>query len=140
MQSWHPTLRRILESGLLNCTDTFGSASSSTALTDKSIQLGIDEIWLFDDIHHAASIDLNAGRIGPVHGWSDGGRDIVNFLKHVYEGPKGVYDNKKILEWRQDIPGGRRRRKVVGLGHSFGGNALYVPPSTTPTVSIRMLS
>lgn len=81
-----------------------------------------------DDIHHAASIDVNKGRLGSVHDWSSGGRDIINFLEHVWQGGNtGNLSQGQILRWRaSDEMTARKRRKVIGVGHSFGGNALSV--------------
>ena len=151
---WYPTLHRLLAHPLSTSTP-FGEhrknerhpePSTPTPGTRNvqvpvSVPVQIDEIWLFDDIHHGASLDLNAGRIGPVHGWSDGGRDVVNFLAHVWKG-EGVAVEvypEQALDWREQreqpmvklkataIERPRsRRRKVIGVGHSFGGNALYV--------------
>jgi hypothetical protein len=84
----------------------------------------VNEIWLLDDIHHGASIDLNSGLIGPVHNWTDGGRDVVNFIEHCLPPRHETGTGSKVLKWAKD--GKRRRRKVIGLGHSVGGNALYV--------------
>jgi hypothetical protein len=123
----------LLEAGPFDPSDTFGepslrrnSASASSASSKKKLQ--VDEIWLFDDVHHAASIDLNADRIGGVHGWSDGGRDIVNFLQHVYGSEGEQYSDGEVLSWREGK--GAKRRKVIGVGHSVGGNALCVIASS----------
>jgi len=61
-------------------------------------------VWFLDDIHHGASVDLNAGRLGPVHNWVDGGRDVVAAIEQTI---------------RRESPG----QKVIGIGHSFGANA-----------------
>ena len=58
-----------------------------------------------DDIHHGASIDLNAGLIGPVHNWVDGGRDVIAMIEQTV---------------RQERPD----KKIIGVGYSVGGNAL----------------
>lgn len=151
---WYPTLHRLLAHPLSTST-TFGQHRKSERHPEPStptsgtqnvqasvpvpVPVQIDEIWLFDDIHHGASLDLNAGRIGPVHGWSDGGRDVVNFLAHVWKGGGGTGDvyPEQALDWREQRKQPKveatkterprsRRRKVIGVGHSFGGNALYV--------------
>jgi hypothetical protein len=123
VQAWHPTLRRLVQAETAP-TAKFGgeggSSSSSSAASASSCR--VDEIWLFDDIHHAASIDLNAGRIGGVHGWNDGGRDIVNFLRHVYRGVDGAYPDGSNLNWKKKARGDNRI--IIGVGHSVGANAL----------------
>ena len=133
MQIWHPTIRRLIDAGPFLSSGTFGDGLPSISLsaerflsssTSSPTSLQIDEVWLFDDVHHAASIDLNAGKIGSVHAWSDGGRDIVNFLQHVYDGPEEQYGDQGIMGWSLSRHGKRGKRKVIGLGHSVGGNAL----------------
>ena len=98
-------MRRLLSNPKIQ-SDTFGTPPlpipSSGSERPDSIE--IDEIWLLDDIHHAASIDVNKGLIGPVHCWVDGGRDIVAAISQI-------------------IPKGSEKR-VIGVGHSFGGNAM----------------
>ncbi|KAI9632069.1 Alpha/beta hydrolase family-domain-containing protein [Dioszegia hungarica] len=132
-ESWHPTLRRLLEADAFDPSDTFGEpalrrTSASSSSSTKKTQ--VDEIWLFDDVHHAASIDLNADRIGGVHGWSDGGRDIVNFLQHVYGSEGEQYPDQEVLTWREGKA--TKRRKVIGVGHSVGGNALVQAAAEAP--------
>jgi hypothetical protein len=102
-----------------------GSSGGSDARIDAAVDTNIDEVWFLDDVHHGASIDLNAGLIGPVHPWSDGGRDILNLIQHVLPLPERP--EREALEWREETPG--RKRKIIGVGHSFGGNALYVVES-----------
>lgn len=94
----------------------------------------IDEIWLLDEINHGASVDLNAGRLGPVYSWGEAGRDVINFIEHVWparqvgDAPahgsgKSSGEQGQQLSWKENIPGARRR-KIAGVGHSFGGNAM----------------
>lgn len=90
----------------------------------------IDDIWLLDDANHAASVDLNAGRLGPVQAWRDDSRDVLNFVAHVLpavyagEGRPGWQ-----LAWTAAAP---NMPKVVGIGHSFGGNALVQAAAARP--------
>jgi hypothetical protein len=84
----------------------------------------IDEIWFLDDYHHGQSMDLNKGLIGPVHSWLDGGRDVANFIKHILPSTDRS-DISETLSWDGNSPPSTAR-KVIGLGHSVGGNAMYV--------------
>jgi hypothetical protein len=126
---WYPTLNRLLGHNL-STESAFGGKHREPAATNgpaSEASERIDEIWLFDDIHHGASLDLNAGRIGPVHGWSDGGRDIVNFLLHVWMQDEAGHSSAypaQCLRWRDDEQREGQRKRVIGVGHSFGGNAL----------------
>lgn len=106
-QSWIPTLRRVLSGPPISPT-TFGSPPLPHPEAAQSLlrrRVEIDEIWLLDDIHHGASIDLNKEVIGPVHNWVDGGRDVIAAIEQTV---------------RRDRP----EKKVIGAGYSFGGNAM----------------
>jgi hypothetical protein len=55
----------------------------------------------------------------------DGGRDIINFVDHVLPGveeDEGVLG--EALPWRENKGGSGR--KIIGVGHSFGGTGLWV--------------
>ncbi len=98
--------------------DDFHLASISPA---SQTTTRIDEIWLLDDIHHGASVDLNAGLLGPVHSWSDGGRDVINLIEHLLpDSSREPLVDGEMIPWRRRAKG----RKVIGIGHSFGGNAM----------------
>jgi len=117
VQSWIPTVRRLLDRGPPQTTSTFGGSSRTSG--DSTI--AIDEIWLLDDPRQGTSVDLNAGLLGPVRSWSDAGRDLVSFIERSLP-PAGIEPASQLLEW-SDHP---RTGKVIGIGHSMGGNALYV--------------
>jgi hypothetical protein len=116
-----PTIQRLLraqaeiQSGTSKTNQTFGDVKLPKILTTTHI----DQIWFLDDYHHGQSIDLNKGLIGPVHSWLDGGRDIVNFIKHVM--PPNHRRGTETLDWRERVSS---NTKVIGLGHSVGGNAM----------------
>jgi hypothetical protein len=116
-----PVVRRLLSStGRNKCK--FGDSDSTLPRILTSTR--IDEIWFLDDYHHGQSMDLNKGLIGTVHSWLDGGRDIANFVKHILPSTNRS-DVGETLTW----DGGSQpssTRKVIGLGHSVGGNAMYV--------------
>jgi hypothetical protein len=111
-----PTISRLLSSSN-SSKETFGSSDLPAILTT----MRIDEIWFLDDYHHGQSMDLNKGLIGSVHSWLDGGRDIANFIKHILPDERDIGET---LPWRRN----GKARKVIGLGHSVGGNAMYVYP------------
>jgi len=106
--------------------DTFGGYDSSLVRVLGSTR--IDEIWFFDNCHQGQSLDLNKGLLGPVHSWFDAGRDIANFIKHILPSTTGL-DGQSInetLSWAENYPS--RTRKVLGIGHSSGGNHMFVSP------------
>lgn len=92
----------------------------------------IDDIWLIDDNNHGASVDLNAGRLGPVQAWRDDSRDVLNFVSHVLP---GIYASEErpgwTLKWT-DPSSSSKTPKVIGIGHSFGGNALVQAAAARP--------
>jgi len=121
VQSWMPVVRRLVSSSDRE-NGKFGDSDS--ALPSILTSTRIDEIWFLDDYHHGQSMDLNKGLIGPVHSWLDGGRDIANFIKHIL--PSTNRSNiSETLSWDGDSQPSTAR-KVIGLGHSVGGNAMCV--------------
>lgn len=78
-----------------------------------------DEVWLLDGLHHGTSVDLNAGLLGTVHYWPDGGRDVNSFIRNHLPSID-VLEVDAVLTWMEHIPD----RKVFGVGHSLGGTAL----------------
>jgi pimeloyl-ACP methyl ester carboxylesterase len=99
----------------------------------------LDDIWMFDDANHGASVDLNAGLLGPGQIWDDTARDLLNFIVHVLPGAK---EDEKIasacfpwhlpwqLPWRPD--GAYPPVKVIGFGASFGGMAQVRAAAAAP--------
>jgi len=104
--------------------DSFGGDGSSLLRVLGSTR--IDEIWFFDNCHQGQSLDLNKGLLGPVHSWFDAGRDIANFIKHILPSTTGLdgQSMSETLSWAESYPS--RTRKVLGLGHSSGGNHMFV--------------
>ena len=117
-----PVVRRLVSSTGSN-NGKFGDSDSTLPSILTSTR--IDEIWFLDDYHHGQSMDLNKGLIGPVHSWLDGGRDIANFIKHILPSTDRS-DLGETLSWDGDSKPSSAR-KIIGLGHSVGGNAMYVP-------------
>lgn len=122
-QHWHPILHDIL-SRPAAATEAFGTLAP---LTGGNVT--IDEIWLLDDTNHGASLDLNAGRLGPAQSWVDDSRDVLNFVQHVL--PRVTDDAEWHLRWGAATASGRPRA-VIGMGHSFGGNALIQAAHARP--------
>lgn len=151
-----PTIRRLLDPSSYSPTsEPFGNNPLPRVLSTEKI----DKVWFLDNAFHGQSIDLNKGSLGEVHSWLDGGRDVLNFIKHILPPHSPAhphshshtqstsdsdpliysYPSHTISELRVEIehsttPGGEtlpwrevgRGRKVIGLGHSVGGNAMSV--------------
>lgn len=120
-----PIVRRLVSS--TSSRGEFGDADSTLPSILTSTR--IDEVWFLDDYHHGQSMDLNKGLIGPVHSWLDGGRDIANFVKHIL--PSTESGVSETLSWNVGDEKTVTSRKVIGLGHSVGGNAMYVSTIST---------
>jgi hypothetical protein len=116
-----PVVHRLVSSTGSN-NGKFGDSDSTLPSILTSTR--IDEIWFLDDYHHGQSMDLNKGLIGPVHSWLDGGRDVASFIKHILPSTDRS-DISETLSWDGDSRASTAR-KVIGLGHSVGGNAMYV--------------
>lgn len=85
---------------------------------------------MLDDTHHAASVDLNAGRLGPAHSWSDTARDVLNFVEHVLPAVQAEEAPAPWeLQWEKD---GRTAPQVVGIGHSYGASGLVQAANARP--------
>lgn len=84
----------------------------------------INDIWMVDDAHHGASVDLNAGKLPGVYAWSDCARDLLNFVQNVLPTVTGDY----ALGWDDTKPG----FKVIGIGHSLSGNAFVQAACVRP--------
>lgn len=111
----------------------------------RTFELDIDEIWTFEAVQHGDSALLNdknlrdvcelfivpypvqmLTRTQPIVDWHDHCRDILNFLLHymppdAYSGPVPMC-----------LPAARKAdqtlRRVIGIGHSFGGTTMRVKP------------
>jgi len=92
----------------------------------------IDDIWMIDDNNHNASVDLNAGRLGGVQAWCDDSRDFLNFVAHVLPGIKAAENAQAPWHLKWTPTGEGRDTKVIGLGHSFGGNGLVQAAHARP--------
>lgn len=125
-QHWHPVLRDILARDPRTPGAEFGTAAGLGVPTNVEI----DDIWLLDDCNHAASVDLNAGRLGAVQAWRDDSRDVLNFVTHVLP---GVYASEGKPGWHLKwTDSASSTPKVIGIGHSFGGNALVQAAAARP--------
>lgn len=118
-EMWEPTFKRIIE-------ELQGSNER------------VAEIINIDFTSHGASYALNRGRIGSVVDWSDHARDIISVLSCLpdmeeYAGNWGTY-----LPFRSR-EGQKRRRRLVGIGHSVGGNAMTQAACQHPTLFERII-
>lgn len=83
------------------------------------------DIWMFDDVNHGASVDLNAGLLGNAQIWDDTARDLLNIVRHVLPGAKAAAPSLPWqLSWHED--GAYPSVRVIGFGASFGGLAQVV--------------
>lgn len=78
---------------------------------------------MMDDLHHNESVYLSGGRLGPLQSWEDTGRDFLNLVAHVVAGAPAGAERPWDLPW-VPVPCPGAPRRVIGVGHSFGGAAI----------------
>ncbi|GAB1527451.1 hypothetical protein RhiTH_010626 [Rhizoctonia solani] len=93
-------------------------------------QANVDEIWSLDAANHGDSALINNKSLGETFKWSDHAQDILNFLGNYL--PDRTQNG--VLQWNlkqisnqnswERLERGFEDRKVLGIGHSFGGCAL----------------
>jgi pimeloyl-ACP methyl ester carboxylesterase len=103
---WEPTLRHLLFS---------------------RVGPQIDEIWSWEAIQHGDAALLNADTLSGIFDWTDGTRDILNFLLNYL--PSAVIPHElpshlprvSTEEFERRQTDGFQYRTFVAVGHSFGG-------------------
>ncbi|CAO1613371.1 unnamed protein product [Parajaminaea phylloscopi] len=111
-------------------------------LLDKIAQDGsivIDEVWSLDVIGAGESGSLNRSTMGETLSWFDGARDLRQFLEHYLPplrhgsafvqsvGPGWPSSTLPRVSGR-----GTRRRKLIGVGHSFSGTCFSMLAASQP--------
>lgn len=121
----------------------------------------VNDIWLIDDTHHGVSVDLNAGRLNAKQTWDDGARNLLNLIKHVIPF-YAAGTNSWQLDWHDSHSSSSSsspctsssssrsspsspssssssspasslpQPRVIGLGHSIGGNNVVLAASSEP--------
>ena len=129
IQSWRPTIHRLVSHGLISSTSSYGPTSHSPTPEGGSTWM-INDIWFLEATHTGASMDLNAGRMGTLHDGMDPARDVLNFIEHVLPSSLET-EEEEVLPWKGSDHGsvegrGKGERKIIGIGHSVGGNAMCV--------------
>ncbi|KAJ8521478.1 hypothetical protein ONZ45_g1827 [Pleurotus djamor] len=100
----------------------------------------IDEIWSFEAVQTGDAALINNGKLGAIYDWTDNGRDIANFLLHFMP-PAGSSSNLptylprvSTAETLQRQKNGFSQRKIVAVGHSFGGCTSTLAALTYPSL------
>ncbi|KLT43968.1 alpha/beta-hydrolase, partial [Cutaneotrichosporon oleaginosum] len=97
-----------------------------THILSSTAAVVVNEVFFLEDSLHGTSVDLNAGRLPPLHSWADGARDVLNFLSHC--APAFDEEVGWALEWRERAS----PRKVFAVGHSLGGNMAVHAAAAVP--------
>ncbi|BEJ12351.1 hypothetical protein CspHIS471_0208110 [Cutaneotrichosporon sp. HIS471] len=107
---YYPMMAKLLEQSGPGAL--FGSGTSLPNVATPVF----NDVWFLDDVHHGASVDLNAGKLASMYAWADCARDCANFVQHVLPTANGGYQ----MQWTDatTVP------PVIGVGHSIGGNAM----------------
>ncbi|EIM87275.1 alpha/beta-hydrolase [Stereum hirsutum FP-91666 SS1] len=94
----------------------------------------IDEIWTWDAVQHGDSAQINASKLRAIFDWADNTRDILNFfINYLPEDSapgslnlpvhlERVSESISQLRTKQ----GFADRKIICVGHSFGGASLVL--------------
>ncbi|CAK9782622.1 uncharacterized protein COLE_07781 [Cutaneotrichosporon oleaginosum] len=117
-EDYHPLLESLFAS---SPTVQFG-----THILSSTAAVVVNEVFFLEDSLHGTSVDLNAGRLPPLHSWADGARDVLNFLSHC--APAFDEEVGWALEWRERAS----PRKVFAVGHSLGGNMAVHAAAAVP--------
>ncbi|BEI81548.1 hypothetical protein CcaverHIS002_0207080 [Cutaneotrichosporon cavernicola] len=126
-EHWIPMMADLLAREPGTAGSEFGTGAAL-----KGTNVAVNDVWMLDDTHHAASVDLNAGRLGPAHSWSDTARDVINFIEHVLPAVQAAEGEAPWqLAWN-DKTAGRTAPQVVGIGHSYGASALVQAANSRP--------
>ncbi|KIK99561.1 hypothetical protein PAXRUDRAFT_786681 [Paxillus rubicundulus Ve08.2h10] len=95
------------------------------SLLDSPAGYMVDEIWAWEAAQHGDAALINASNLSGIFDWLDNSRDIANFLLNYL--PEEV--KSEALPTRLERESGSqarkergyRTRKIVAVGHSFGG-------------------
>ncbi|KAF4562540.1 AB hydrolase superfamily protein [Pleurotus pulmonarius] len=123
-ETWDATLRHIF---------------TSTSSCD------IAEVWSYEAVQTGDSALLNKGKVGLVYDCRDNSRDIVNFLTYfLAESPLDTPPthlprvSATESEYRQKH--GFKHRKLVGVGHSFGGLTMTLAALINPSLFSSLIN
>ncbi|KAF8188048.1 Alpha/Beta hydrolase protein [Pholiota molesta] len=87
----------------------------------------VDEVWVWEAVQHGDAALVNAPSASGIFDWYDNGRDIANFLLHFIptsatSGPLPTHlPRVSPQETAERLENGFTERKLVAIGHSFGG-------------------
>ncbi|OJT15451.1 hypothetical protein TRAPUB_7996 [Trametes pubescens] len=105
-QIWEPMLKPLL-----------------ARLSDSATDI-VDEIWSFEAVQHGDSAVINDHAQRDIVDWHDLTRDILNFLSTYLPADPGAALDTVLSPVAPHEFGKPRRRRLVGVGHSFGGTIL----------------
>ncbi|KAF9244890.1 Alpha/Beta hydrolase protein [Melanogaster broomeanus] len=97
------------------------------SLLDSPAGYMVDEVWAWEAVQHGDSALINAQNLSGISDWSDDVRDIAHFLlSYLPEDPEAEVLPIRLERLPESTSEGRkghgyRMRKVVVVGHSFGG-------------------
>ncbi|KIK51831.1 hypothetical protein GYMLUDRAFT_50291 [Collybiopsis luxurians FD-317 M1] len=88
----------------------------------------VEEIWAWEAVDTGDSALLNEGKLNQMSDWYDSARDFLHFLLHYL--PSQVTSDTvptylphvSGTEFQQRIDQGFSDRRIIAIGHSFGGN------------------
>ncbi|KAF9523217.1 Alpha/beta hydrolase family-domain-containing protein [Crepidotus variabilis] len=105
----------------------------------------IDEVWSWEAFQHGDSCLLNAKATSAVSDWTDNSRDIVNFLSNFLPDESSATALPVNLlripsqESKDRLTDGFKNRKIVVVGHSYGGASMALAACAFPALFTSLI-
>lgn len=137
-ESWRPVFAKLFP--LLSASEGRQFGTGEPLPTGAGAERPhINELWFLEDTNHGVSVDLNAGKLGDALCWDDSARELINFVENVLPsvGSEAPFQlplelNGKSAEQAGQTPTNGAKRRIIGVGHSYGGNALAQAAAARP--------
>ncbi|KZO99066.1 hypothetical protein CALVIDRAFT_596192 [Calocera viscosa TUFC12733] len=100
----------------------------------------VDEVLVWETFNHGDAALVNAAHLGDTYDWVDNTRDVLQFLTYHRPLTAAAAPVHLPLHEREAQP-----RKVIGLGHSYGGEillraAVYSPQLFSCLIAVEALA
>ncbi|KAG8216017.1 hypothetical protein J3R82DRAFT_8010 [Butyriboletus roseoflavus] len=112
---------------LWNCVNRYTWETMIRDLLNAPAGEMVDEVWAWDAVQHGDAAVVNAENLSGIFDWLDNTRDIANFLIHYLpDAVEAAVLPTRLPRLPMSVTKGRgehgyRTRKLVVVGHSFGG-------------------
>ncbi|KAF7422907.1 hypothetical protein PC9H_011071 [Pleurotus ostreatus] len=112
---------------------------------ESTSHFDIAEVWSYEAVQTGDSALLNKGKVGAVYDCRDNSRDIVNFLNNFLaesplKTPPTHLPQVSAAESDYRKKYGFKNRKLVGIGHSFGGLTMTLAALINPALFSSLIN